>query len=115
MSDFPLYSSIKTNLPNRDLTVTEKLDFINRIKEYDVETHELVCALIKCYYTDNGGSPMTIPYDGKLVKDRIDFNLLDFPIKLRQLLYKFIKLHKRKIKEDEEIKIIQDTSSLREE
>jgi GTPase SAR1 family protein len=48
-------------------------------------------------------SPIMIPYKGRMDKDCINFDLLEFPIALRQLLYKFVMLHKKKIKEDREL------------
>jgi hypothetical protein len=110
MSDFPLYISIKTNLPKKDLTQAEKNDFIKKVNELEQDAHELIYALIKSYYLDTEKDSLSIPYKGQINKDKIDFNLLDFPPQLRQLLYKFVKMHKKKLKEDKEIKSIHETT-----
>jgi hypothetical protein len=111
MSDFPLYTSIKANLPNKDLTQAEKNDFIKKIKDLDQDAHELVYALIKSYHLDTEKDSLSIPYKGQIGKDKIDFNLLDFPPQLRQLLYKFVKIHRKKLREDKEIKSIHENGT----
>lgn len=96
-----------TDLPEKDLTVLQKKDFLNKIVNLDTEAHNLIFVLIKCYYMENdNGDYMTIPYNGILAKDRIDFDLLTLPNKLRQLLYKFVNLHGKKMAEDKEIEDI---------
>ena len=107
-SNFPLYTTLNTNLSKKDLTILQKNEFIKKISEVDSKTHELIYALIKCYYLENdGGDPFSIPYNGKLAKERIDFNLTDFPTTLKQLLYKFVIIHQKKIIEDQKILEIQ--------
>jgi hypothetical protein len=103
-SNFPLYTTLFTNLSDRDLTIVQKNDFIRKVSSLDPKTHELLYALIKCYFLENdGGEAFAIPYSGKLAKDRIEFNLLDFPPKLKQLLYKFVTLHQKKLLEDQKL------------
>ena len=96
------------SLPEKDLTVLQKNDLLKKINTMDTDAHELVYALIKCFYMENNrGDPLSIPYKGQLSKDKIDFDLLKMPNKLRQLLYKFVNVHKKKLLEDEHIKEIQ--------
>lgn len=92
------------NLPKKDLTIAQKSDLIKKIGSVDLETRELIFALIKCYSLDNGIDVLSIPYGGVLTKDRIEFDLLEFPIGLRQLLYKFMVLHHKRLAEDRELK-----------
>jgi hypothetical protein len=96
---FPLYTSLITNLPTKDLTVLEKQALIKDIATLDTDAHELIYALIKSYYLEHSGGD-EIPYNGKIQKDRISFSLLDMPVKLRRLLYRFISLHVKKLAED---------------
>ena len=109
MSNFPLYTTLNTNLQKKDLTVLQKNEFMKKIQELDSKGHELIYALIKCYFLENDSTePFIIPYNGKLAKDRIEFNLLDFPPVLKQMLYKFVIIHQKKILEDEKLeKLIQ--------
>ncbi len=104
MSNFPLYTTLINNLPKKDLTIVQKNDFIKRSKKLDSEAYDLIYALIRSYYLEHeSGDSFTLPYKGKIAKDCLEFNLLDLPIPLRQLLYKFITIHKEKVKEDKQI------------
>ena len=101
MSDFPLYTSLLTNLPDKDLTPKQKSEFIKKIEKMDLDGHELLYALIKTYCIENeSNTPFTVPYNGKFVKNNVTFDLASFPLKLRQLLYKFSVIHVKKMKED---------------
>lgn len=99
MSRFPLYDSLQTNLKDKDLTTRQKGDFIKKIVEIDQEGQELVFALIKTY-SNNDNDFLLLPYDGKYVSNDIVYDLDKFPNKLKQLLYKFIKMHITKLRED---------------
>ena len=93
------------NLPQKDLTILQKNDLIKKINIMDTYTHELVYVLVKSYFIENnGGDALSIPYNAQLSKDKIEFDLLELPIPLRQLLYKFVIVHKKKLIEDEQIK-----------
>jgi len=106
MSQFPLYTTLIAGLPEKDLTIMQKKDLVKKISTMDLDAHELVYALIKCYYIEhNHGDTLSIPYKGLLSKDKIEFDLAEMPNKLRQLLHKFINVHKKKLIEDEKIKL----------
>ena len=105
---FPLYTTLLSNLPQKDLTVVQKSGLVKKIANLDTEAHDLVFALIKCYFLEhNTTDTFAIPYNGLLAKDRIDFDLLNFPIELRQLLYKFVTIHTKKLDEDKQIQELQ--------
>jgi hypothetical protein len=99
---FPLYDSLKNNLPLKDLTVIQKNDFITNVCKFDSEAHNLMFTLIMCYYKDsNEKQPnITIPYKGERVGDSVDFNLLEFPIPLRHILYRFVIKHEKRLQEE---------------
>lgn len=106
MSQFPLYTTLIKGLPKKDLTIMQKSDLIRKIKDLDTSAHELLYVLIKCYYLEHDSKEtLTIPYKGTLSKDKIDFDLNDFPQQLKQLLYKFVNIHKKKLQEDEELSL----------
>lgn len=110
MSNFPLYTSLSSDLSNKKLTVAQKAEMIRRIPKMDQETHGLIFALIKSYYLEHEKvDNFSIPYNGELSKNSIDFDLQKFPVPLQQLLYKFFTLHRKKIKEDKEIHNLQST------
>lgn len=104
MNDFPLYSSLSTNLPNKDLTGTQKADFVKKVDSMDQDGHNLIYALIKMFYIDKEqNSPFVLPYGGKTVKNDMIYDLDNIPVELRQLLYKFTKIHAKKMREDRKI------------
>ncbi len=105
---FPLYTTLLANLPKKDLSVVQKNDFIRKVSTMDSEAHDLIYALIKCYFLEHDTTDtFAIPYDGQLAKDRIEFSLMDFPVELRQLLYKFVTIHGKKVDEDKQIQDLQ--------
>ena len=52
MSNFPLYTTLKKNISKRDLTISQKNDLVNKISSMGSEQHELIYALIKCYFLE---------------------------------------------------------------
>jgi hypothetical protein len=110
---FPLYTTLNNNLPKKDLTIPQKADFIKKISIMDPDSHELVYALIKCYFLEHTKADnLTVPYNAQISKDKINFDLLEFPAELRQLLYKFVILYGKKQVEDEKLQY--DKSSIAE-
>jgi len=104
MNSFPLYTSLSVNLPNKSLTARQKQEFINKTKTMDQEGHELIYALMRVFFLENEGcSPYNILYGGQYTGKNIMFDLDNIPEKLQQLLYKFSKIHVKKMKEDMKI------------
>jgi len=113
MSQFPLYTTLMAGLPDKDITLIQKKEFLRKLPDMELDAQEKVYALIKCYYLENeNGDKLTIPYGGQLNKDRIDFDLEKMPKKLKRLLHKFATVHSKKIMEDEEIKKIQNIENI---
>lgn len=109
MNSFPLYNILADDLPKKDLTLQEKKSLISSLDLFDAETKELVFVIIKYHYLQNHLQTLknkkesyVSPYSGKLSSHGVTFNLLEFPVELRQMLYKFACLHKKKLTEDEE-------------
>jgi hypothetical protein len=108
MSLFPLYNNLIKDIPKKDLTTKQKDFIIKNIDNIDDNAKELVYVLIKFYSNnENKDNTENLPYKG--LKDNFDkntelynitWNLLELPITLRQILYKFISLHMKQ-KEDE--------------
>lgn len=106
MSGFPLYDNLIKNLPKKDLTAKQKEEIINNIKVIDEHGKELVFALIQFYYLNNEKTGERIPYNGEDSSNDnkmydIKWNLMDFPIKLRHILHKFLSMHFEKLKQEE--------------
>jgi len=99
MNSFPLYNRIINNVPNVDLTQAEKEFFSENIKNMDELGRELLFVLILQFSLENKKKGKNkIPYKGK--KEMIDeelsnftWNLQDLPITLKQMLFKFMKMH----------------------
>ena len=104
MSNFPLYTSVSTGILEKDLTVKQKEDFVLKTSVMDKEGHELIYALMRVFFLEHEpSSPFNVLYGGKHVNNNIVFDMDNIPLKLRQILYKFIKIHVKKIKEDEKL------------
>jgi hypothetical protein len=105
MSKFPLFDNLSKNIPNRDLLLAEKRLFMKNIEEADKNGHELIYALIRVYQIENkeDNTSFTLPYNGSYVDKNITFDLDKFPIKLKHILFKFLKVHLDKQKEEQKI------------
>lgn len=86
---------MNTNISSRDLTLKQKSDFISKIKDMDDKGMELIYVLMRAYQNDNDEEKMTydLPYNGDMNGNSMTFNISKLPIKLRQLLYKFMLKH----------------------
>jgi hypothetical protein len=104
MSNFPLYDNLSSDIiTNTDLSSKEKDDFMKIIKNVDSDAFELIYALIRTYQLENCDDKSTfkLPFGGKFVKNDIKFHLDDLPNNLKQIIYKFLLIHKKKIEEEE--------------
>ena len=109
MSNFPLFINLNKDIPKKDLTIKEKEEFISKIQDIDTSGRDLIYALIQIYYMGNGKEKLLdeLPYKGKRYsvckgKEDLTGSVTDFPIPLRHILYKFIKIHTQSMEEEEE-------------
>ena len=111
MSSFPLFDSLNKDIPKKDLSIDEKEEFISKIQDIDNTGRDLVYALIQFYNISEENKPNSdeLPYKG--IKEEMSKGLqnltwtfTDFPIKLRHILYKFIKIHMQSVQEDQELR-----------
>ena len=100
MNQFPLYDVLNVGLPKRDLTASQKNSFVKKIPTIDKDGTELLYALIRFYYKNTTESGMGDFYGGVVSKSSVTFDLERLPIPLKQLLYKFILIHLKKMKDD---------------
>lgn len=92
MSVFPLYDNLSSDLSPDvdDLTNKEKELIIRYIKKNtDTTVFERMYALIRCYQLQQSKDISMIPFDGKVVKNNIQFDLEKMPYPLKHILYKF--------------------------
>jgi hypothetical protein len=105
MSNFPLYDSLYKDTEDKDISTAHKKIFIKKIASLDQDGHELVYALIKIYYLKyDDESGIVLPYNGKYVnKIDITFEFNTFPNKLKNMLYKFVIVHLKKMEDDKKM------------
>lgn len=104
MNKFPLYDSLSKNIPNKDLTASQKRSFVKKIKQIDSNGRELLYVLIKIYEMNcEENQNLNLPYNGIYSGKDIIFDINNLPKKLRHILYKFLGMHLEKMKEDQTI------------
>lgn len=102
-STFPLYDNLRREASSTDLLKKEKEEFVKMVKKIDVEGSELFYAIVRCHQLQEESSEMfSHPYDSKLVKGALKFELENFPPLLKRMLFIFLKKHSLKMKEEEE-------------
>lgn len=91
----PVYSLIKNSLKdtdNTDLTEEEKQTLVQSINTIDKSGSELIYAIIRSYENDKGGDN-TIPFNGRIQKSGIRFELDNLDIMLKKILKRFVQIH----------------------
>jgi hypothetical protein len=105
MSNFPLYDNLIKDLPEEEITVKQKDKFIKLVKDIDEYGSELIYALIRFYQLENSEDKSTfkLPYGGKYVKHDMKFDFNELPNQLKHILFKFIQIHIKTLKEENTI------------
>jgi hypothetical protein len=90
----PVYTLIKNSIQDSktDLTDAEKQALVQSINTIDKNGAELIYAIIRSYENDMGGDS-TIPFNGKIQKSGIRFELESLDITLKKILLEFVKKH----------------------
>jgi len=102
MSNFPLYDNLNKNLPSEELTTKQKDKFMKYVKDIDINGSELIYALIRVYQLENSEDKSTfkLPYGGKFIKYDMKFDFNELPNELKHILFKFIQIHIKTMKEE---------------
>lgn len=113
MSSFPLYDSLYNSkeISKKDLTNAQKQEIVDKINTFDENGRNLVYALIifhnikEC--VDGNPHSYNLPYSGtreeiKKGKDNVTWNLNDFPIPLKHILYRFVLMHSQTMNENKD-------------
>lgn len=100
---FPLFCHLKNELNIEEiepLTLEQKIEMIEHIKELDEQGCSLVYALIRYYqiYEDKC-SAIDVPFSMKKVKTGYRFCIEDLPTLLQHLIFRFVDIHLRSQKE----------------
>ena len=100
MNEFPLYDTLVKDISDKDITLQQKKDCITKLQSFNSKGYELLYVLIKIHSIKEGYGEI-LPYNGKFLDDKdIEFDIEQFPNKLKQMLYKFILLHNKAMKEE---------------
>ena len=106
MTSFPLYDSLCKDLDSEEITTKEQNKFMKLIENFDVTGYELLYILISIYHKQENideKSTFKLPYGGKFINNNdISFDFNEFPTDLKKILYKFSKIHIKKIKEEKQ-------------
>ncbi len=91
---FQLYHTLNKNIQSTDLKKVEKEDILKTIDVMDQQSRDAFFLLIyeHARINDNSEDVYNIPYSGIETPQGIEFNLGKLPIKLRRILYKFVKV-----------------------
>ena len=94
---FPLFETLfneEDNKKIKDLHRTEKEFYVKNISKLD-DTHEIIYALIVAFFIKTEKNVTTkVPYDGIFIKSGVvQFNYNSFPVKLKRILLRFMKMH----------------------
>ncbi len=86
--NFPLYSSLKKD-EFKELTNEQKDDLLEFTKNMNEDQQEKVYALIRSYHLDEDVNIQDIPYNGRLLKTGLKFDIDCLPSKLQCILHSF--------------------------
>jgi hypothetical protein len=99
MQDFALYNTLNKDLPSKDLTAANKAELVKSISTLSENAIELVYALIKYHNMNDKKNSDMYNQTRQNVRNAtadISWNLNDLPIKLRNILFRFVQLEERR-------------------
>lgn len=93
--NFPLYNTLNKN-DFKELTEDEKEQLLENFKLMSDEKHEIIYAIIKAFYMEEHQQYIStdneLPYNGKVLKNRLKFDLDHIPSKLQYILKMFLEI-----------------------
>jgi hypothetical protein len=116
MSINHLYKSLKKDKDsdNKDFTRSQTTDFNKNIKLIDEKGADIIYIIIKMFEMEtNPKTTNAIPYEGKTVSAKeLKFDLCKFPLNLRHIIYRFLKIHIKNIEEENKLNLDRKNISL---
>ena len=110
LHDFTLYNILFNEATDDEMTVDEKNNLAKLVKKIDMEGCELVYAIIRCYQleheTIDKKLSVALPYEGKVVKSGMKWDVDKLPFRLLRMIDIFLKKHILKMNEE---KILRQT------
>ena len=105
MSLTHLYNSLKKDIDNQPLSLSQRDDFFKNINLLDDKGYEIVYVIIKMFEIEN--NPKTsrdiLPYESKIFSKEVKFDLDKIPDKLKHILIKFLNIHIKNMNEEKKI------------
>ena len=101
----PVYTLIKNSIQDckTDMSDADKQALVLAINSIEAEmSAELIYAIIRSLLKMTIKSDSTIPYNGKIQKSGIRFELESLDVTLRKILQEFVRKHKEMISKDKE-------------
>lgn len=104
-STFPLYNLLIEQTKDEPLTQNDLIDFIENFRKLDKYGMDLIFVIIRIFSLKNNkqsNNLFDIPFGGQKLdtidssvsnKTDVKFDIRNFPNKLNQMLYHFVKLH----------------------
>jgi hypothetical protein len=91
---FQLYHTLNSNIQQSDIKKAEKDEIVKFVSSMDSSSREAFFLLIYEHnrLENENYSMYDLPYGGKVIEGNLEFDLGEFPIKLRRILYKFVKV-----------------------
>lgn len=101
LHNFTLYNILHNEASNEDMNLEEKTILVKQLKKIDLEGCELVYAIIRCYQIENDSHiSNALPYDGRIVKTGMKWDIENIPTKLLRMIETFLKKHISKMNEE---------------
>lgn len=96
--NFPLFEQLY--LQSEENKSIESLEINKKIRSLDEEGHEILFLLIYCYYHMIDKGIEEHPYSPKISKLGYRFEIHQLPLRLIDMIEKFILLHQKKIEDE---------------
>lgn len=98
---FPLYETLKSVTVRDDIRLSDddKKQLAVNIKKMGVHEHELIYAIIRTHqlYKYNHTSSNFFPFDAKIIKTGIQYDMNNFDSELQLILYTFAKQYQKNL------------------
>jgi hypothetical protein len=104
LHNFTLYNVLVNEVEDNEMSAEEKINLSKLIKKIDIEGCEFVYAIIRCYQIEHDivdqHVSTTLPYEGKITKTCIKWDMEKFPNTLLRMIELFLKKHVLKMNEE---------------
>lgn len=95
----PVYNMLRSEVEQceTDLTDDQKKQLIANIAMMDTTGHELLYVLIRSYDKEITDKTNTLPFNSRIQKTGIKFELDNMDMRLKHIIYKFSDMHLKRV------------------